>query len=142
MRRTWVRRVRAVAAMSAVGWLAACQPVLTGQEFKDFYDRYEPPPATTKITSPPAITGDPGADQRIWSIALQRRKSNELDTTDTELMAIAAPAITGLSIPKAASASGRSHCGAATGSAATTWGAWSASPGSPSTSGWRGRSGR
>ena len=72
MRRTWVRRVRAVAAMSAVGWLAACQPVLTGQEFKDFYDRYEPPPATTKITSPPAITGDPGADQRIWSIALRR----------------------------------------------------------------------
>ena len=35
--------------------------------------------------------------------ARQRRSSSEFDTTETELMAIAAPAITGLSIPKAAS---------------------------------------
>ena len=35
--------------------------------------------------------------------ARQRRKSNEFDTTETELIAIAAPAITGLSIPNAAS---------------------------------------
>lgn len=32
----------------------------------------------------------------------QRLRSNELDTTETELIAIAAPAITGLSIPSAA----------------------------------------
>ena len=35
--------------------------------------------------------------------ARQRRRSSEFDTTDTELIAIAAPAITGLSMPSAAS---------------------------------------
>lgn len=34
--------------------------------------------------------------------ARQRLRSSELDTTETELIAIAAPAITGLSIPSAA----------------------------------------
>ncbi len=36
------------------------------------------------------------------SPACQRLRSSELDTTETELIAIAAPAITGLSIPSAA----------------------------------------
>ena len=39
---------------------------------------------------------------RNYLPARQRRSNNEFDTTETELMAIAAPAITGLSIPKAA----------------------------------------
>lgn len=63
---------RGAALVVAAVVLSACQPVLTGREFKDFYDRYEPPPSTNRITSPPPVTGDAVADQRIWSIAARR----------------------------------------------------------------------
>lgn len=44
---------------------------------------------------------EPGAMPYL-SPARQRLRSSELDTTETELIAMAAPAITGLSIPSAA----------------------------------------
>jgi hypothetical protein len=61
-----------VVASVAMVVLCGCQPVLSGREFKDFYDRYEPQPGSVRVASPPAITGDPGADARIRSIAEAR----------------------------------------------------------------------
>jgi hypothetical protein len=43
------------------------------------------------------------ANHGAWRAGFHRFNNNELLTTDTELNAIAAPAITGLSIPIAAS---------------------------------------
>lgn len=74
----WGRRGRgrvghsAAALALAMVVLCACQPVLSGREFKDFYDRYEPQPGSVRVTSPPAITGDPAADGRIRAIAESR----------------------------------------------------------------------
>jgi len=52
--------------------LAGCQPNLSGIEFKNFYDRYEPMPGSVRLTTPPPITGHARADARIRSIAESR----------------------------------------------------------------------
>jgi hypothetical protein len=61
-------------AMACLLGAAACQPQprLTGKEFKDLYDRYEPFPGMARLASPPPITGHAGADARIRSIAVGR----------------------------------------------------------------------
>ncbi len=56
-------------AAQAPGPQTRAVPVLTGQQFKDFYDRYEPAPGTTRPAVAPAITGNAAADKRIRSLA-------------------------------------------------------------------------
>lgn len=61
----------AVAMVALVG----CQPSLprlTGQQFNDFYNRYQPMPSTVFPASLPAITGDPAADDHIRVLAVAR----------------------------------------------------------------------
>jgi hypothetical protein len=63
---------RAVVALAALVALTGCQPVLSGVQFRDFYNRYEPQPGSVRLTTPPAITGDPAADDRIRWLATNR----------------------------------------------------------------------
>ncbi|MEZ5180928.1 MAG: D-alanyl-D-alanine carboxypeptidase family protein [Acidimicrobiales bacterium] len=46
--------------------------MLTGRQFKLFYDRYQPQPGTEGIDAPPAIRGDAEADARIAELARAR----------------------------------------------------------------------
>lgn len=47
-------------------------PTLSGVEFRELYNRYEPLPRTTPLTTAPAITGNAAADRRIRSMAEAR----------------------------------------------------------------------
>ncbi|HEX2575197.1 MAG TPA: hypothetical protein VHK88_02540, partial [Aquihabitans sp.] len=69
-----VRRGVVAAAMAVMLAVATtgCQPTLTGVEFKVLYDRLEPLPGSVKLTTPPSITGDRAADDRIGFLALAR----------------------------------------------------------------------
>lgn len=50
----------------------AALPVLSGVEFRELYNRYEPVPGSRKLTSAPPITGNAAADAHIRSIATGR----------------------------------------------------------------------
>lgn len=63
-------RLAVLAAVVLV--LTACQPVLTGRQFKDFYDRYEPQAGSVRLSGAPGITGDRAADDRIRWLATNR----------------------------------------------------------------------
>lgn len=66
------RGLRVLVVAVAAFLVAGCQPTLSGGEFKALFDRYEPLPGSTKLTAPPAITGNASADARIRSIAVGR----------------------------------------------------------------------
>ncbi len=50
----------------------AALPTLSGVEFRDLYNRYEPVPGSRKLTSAPPITGNAEADRHIRNIAVSR----------------------------------------------------------------------